>query len=41
MRLLIKHQKYCPNCGSTDFNDDGSGTAQFSCNRCGYIWGDE
>lgn len=38
---VIKHQKYCPNCGSTDFNDDGSGTAQFSCNRCGYIWGDE
>lgn len=38
---VIKHQKYCPNCGSTDFNDDESGMAQFNCNRCGHIWGDE
>lgn len=33
--------KYCPNCGSANFTDDGSGHVQFSCKDCGYIWGDE
>ena len=29
----------CPNCGSANFTDDGSGHVQFSCKDCGYIWG--
>lgn len=33
--------KYCPNCGSANFTDDGSGHVQFSCKDCGYIWGNE
>lgn len=33
--------KVCPSCGSTDIIDDGSGYVQFSCNNCGYVWGNE
>lgn len=29
----------CPNCGSDDVKDDGSGYLQYKCNGCGNIWG--
>ena len=38
---LKKNFVICPNCGSDDFEDDGSGYVQYTCNRCGHIWGDE
>lgn len=31
----------CPECGSDDCEDDGSGYLQFTCNDCGHVWGDE
>lgn len=31
---------FCPECGSTDFDDNGSGRMQYTCNKCGHIWGD-
>ncbi len=38
---LKKEILVCPSCGSDDFEDDGSGYVQYTCNRCGHIWGDE
>lgn len=38
---LLNNIIVCPNCGSDDFEDDGSGRVQYTCNRCGHIWGDE
>lgn len=38
---LKKEILVCPNCGSDDFEDDGSGYVQYTCNRCGHIWGDD
>lgn len=31
---------FCPECGSVDFEDNGSGHMQYTCNNCGHIWGD-
>lgn len=32
---------FCTECGSVDFEDDGSGYMQYTCNKCGHIWGDD
>ena len=37
----FKGNRNCPNCGSDDFDDDASGYIQYTCNKCGYIWGDD
>lgn len=31
----------CPECGSDDVDDDGSGYLQYTCNDCGHNWGDD
>lgn len=31
----------CPNCGSNEVKDDGTGYLQFECNNCGKVWGDD
>lgn len=31
----------CPECGSNDCKDDGSGYLQYVCNDCGHVWGEE
>lgn len=41
MLEVLENLKYCPNCGSADIADDGSGHIQFCCKDCGYIWGEE
>ena len=31
----------CPECGSDDVTDDGSGYLQYRCNDCDHVWGDD
>lgn len=40
LREALVNLIFCPECGSTDFDDNGSGRMQYTCNKCGHIWGD-
>lgn len=40
VEAFSKEIETCPNCGSDDFDDNGNGYVQYTCNKCGYIWGD-
>lgn len=39
--LYPERDERCPQCGSDDYTDDGSGHIQYTCNHCGHIWGNE